>query len=429
MIRTGDCLDIFGALDAGMLDAVITDLPAGISFMGRKVWDGDRGGRASWVAYWAERLAAARDATKPGGWLLCWALPRTCGWTQCAIEDAGWAVTDTIHHTMSQGWPKNRGQLKPSHELWFLARNGASNGLQIDAARVPRGTRQWRRNVASSNDGRLTTTLGSWPANTVLSHADECESDRCLARCGSCSMETLMVRGAEAGPCECGEPMLWLCPVGEVDMQSGADGRAVAASMYFNALPGDVLRCQARASKGERDAGCDALYWRANPRNPFGFDRIAREEWEALQGREFEGCTPGEGHDKYRKYKESQRARGNVHPTVKPIALMEHFCRLLVPPGGTVGDICTGSGGTAIAADRLGLRFVGAELCPEAVEIASARRAWWKSHATTPHGLTGEADVIVPGHKSPPVSRKATRKRQVDIQPSLLADLCPDTTG
>lgn len=46
--------------------------------------------------------------------------------------------------------------------------------------------------------------------------------------------------------------------------------------------------------------------------------------------------------------------------------------------GGTkIGDLCFGSGGTAIACQLLGLDFEGAELCPEAVEITNARLAFW----------------------------------------------------
>jgi len=38
-----DCLDVMRTLEAGSADAVVTDPPAGISFMG-KAWDKDKGG-------------------------------------------------------------------------------------------------------------------------------------------------------------------------------------------------------------------------------------------------------------------------------------------------------------------------------------------------------------------------------------------------
>ena len=72
----------------------------------------------------------------------------------------------------------------------------------------------------------------------------------------------------------------------------------------------------------------------------------------------------------------TERARGNVHPTVKSIALMMHLVKL--SGAKRIGDLCVGSGATAIACALLGAEFVGAELCPEAVAIAEARLAFWR---------------------------------------------------
>lgn len=47
---------------------------------------------------------------------------------------------------------------------------------------------------------------------------------------------------------------------------------------------------------------------------------------------------------------------GSKHPTVKPVALMRHLCRLLTPPGGTVLDPFAGSGTTGVAALAEGMR-------------------------------------------------------------------------
>lgn len=48
--------------------------------------------------------------------------------------------------------------------------------------------------------------------------------------------------------------------------------------------------------------------------------------------------------------------QGSKHPTVKPVALMAHLCRLLTPPGGLVLDPFAGSGTTGAAALREGMR-------------------------------------------------------------------------
>jgi site-specific DNA-methyltransferase (adenine-specific) len=66
---------------------------------------------------------------------------------------------------------------------------------------------------------------------------------------------------------------------------------------------------------------------------------------------------------------------GNVHLTVKPLALMRWLCRLVVPPGGTVLDPFTGSGTTGMACVMEGFDFIGVELQPEYHAIALARIA------------------------------------------------------
>jgi hypothetical protein len=63
----------------------------------------------------------------------------------------------------------------------------------------------------------------------------------------------------------------------------------------------------------------------------------------------------------------------NVHPTVKPLALMQWLVRLVTPPGGTVLDPFGGSGSTMIAADREGFHGIYIDLDPEYVEIARRR--------------------------------------------------------
>jgi DNA modification methylase len=61
----GDCLSVMRGMPTATVDAIVADPPAGISFMG-KAFDSDRGGRASWVAWLAERMAEAARVVKPG---------------------------------------------------------------------------------------------------------------------------------------------------------------------------------------------------------------------------------------------------------------------------------------------------------------------------------------------------------------------------
>jgi site-specific DNA-methyltransferase (adenine-specific) len=108
----------------------------------------------------------------------------------------------------------------------------------------------------------------------------------------------------------------------------------------------------AKASKADRDEGCDGLGERGN--NRYG-------EWQ--------GTT-----DHAPKTKDHNKSR-NHHPTVKPTALMRYLCRLVTPPGGVVLDPFTGSGSTGKAAVCEGFDFVGIEREAEYVEIARARIA------------------------------------------------------
>lgn len=105
-ILTGDCLDVLRLLPDASVDAVVTDPPAGISFMG-KAWDGDKGGRDQWVAWLALRMREALRVLKPGGHALVWALPRTSHWTAMALEDAGFEIRDRISHLFGSGFPKS----------------------------------------------------------------------------------------------------------------------------------------------------------------------------------------------------------------------------------------------------------------------------------------------------------------------------------
>jgi hypothetical protein len=74
----------------------------------------------------------------------------------------------------------------------------------------------------------------------------------------------------------------------------------------------------------------------------------------------------------------------NVHPTVKPIALMRWLCRLVTPPNGLVLDPFNGSGSTGCAAVLEGFRYLGAELDAEYVEIARKRIAHWATQTPEP---------------------------------------------
>ena len=102
----GDALAVLRELPDGSVDAVVTDPPAGISFMGR-AWDHHRGGREQWSGWLAEVMAECLRVAKPGAHAVVWALPRTSHRTACGLEDAGWEIRDRITHLFASGFPKS----------------------------------------------------------------------------------------------------------------------------------------------------------------------------------------------------------------------------------------------------------------------------------------------------------------------------------
>lgn len=65
----------------------------------------------------------------------------------------------------------------------------------------------------------------------------------------------------------------------------------------------------------------------------------------------------------------------SLHPTEKPVALMEMYIRNSTPPGATVFDPFMGSGSTGVAAIRAGRKFVGIELDQGWFDVAAGRIA------------------------------------------------------
>lgn len=101
-LHHGDALAVLKTMPDNSVDAICTDPPSSIHFMGA-AWDHDKGGRTQWVAWLAEIMRESLRVIRPGGHALVWALPRTAHWTATALEDAGWQVRDRLTHFYSDG--------------------------------------------------------------------------------------------------------------------------------------------------------------------------------------------------------------------------------------------------------------------------------------------------------------------------------------
>lgn len=65
--------------------------------------------------------------------------------------------------------------------------------------------------------------------------------------------------------------------------------------------------------------------------------------------------------------------KGNVHPTQKPVALMEYLIKTYTNEGDMVLDFTMGSGTTGVAAKNLNRRFIGIEMDKVYFDIAKSR--------------------------------------------------------
>jgi DNA modification methylase/transcriptional regulator with XRE-family HTH domain len=97
-LHHGDCLDVLKTLADCSVDAIVTDPPYGLSFMGKR-WDYDVPTEAVWVE--------CLRVLKPGGHLLAFAGTRTQHRMAVRIEDAGFEIRDMIFWCYGQGFPKS----------------------------------------------------------------------------------------------------------------------------------------------------------------------------------------------------------------------------------------------------------------------------------------------------------------------------------
>ena len=161
----GDCLQVLPALEAESVDAVVTDPPYGLGFMGAN-WDHGVPG----VPFWREALRVA----KPGAHLLAFGGTRTFHRLACAIEDAGWEIRDTIMWVYGSGFPKSldvskaidrmdASEEQERRRLRFTAwvRSTGVTSRQIDEA-------------TGTNMGGHYTTAASQPAIMTREHLEAC---------------------------------------------------------------------------------------------------------------------------------------------------------------------------------------------------------------------------------------------------------------
>jgi site-specific DNA-methyltransferase (adenine-specific) len=429
LVICSDCLAGLRDLPDDSIDAVVTDPPSGIAFMGAD-WDKDKGGRDAWIDWLAEIMREVWRVTKPGGHALVWALPRTQHWTATAVENAGWEVRDVLMHVFGSGFPKSsnvsiqidkqagamghRGKahhghatgevangrenlnaphampehkgitpeakrwagwgtaLKPSHEAWILARKPLSG--TVAATVLEHGT--GALNIDGCRVGTDAQQINAYAGRGPFGDSQKGKEYTSKNVIGRWPPHLLLSHAAA-----CGETCADGCPVAEMDAQSGVLKAGIAGpkSRVFGdgIIYGTSDRKLESESTGYGDTGGASRFF---PVFRYVAKPSTAEKSAGLghrtpaTGGEATGRKDGSaGLDNPRAGAGRNGGALNIHPTVKPRGLMEWLVKLITPPGGVVLDPFTGSGSTGVAAVGLGFDFIGFEMSEEFAGIARDR--------------------------------------------------------
>lgn len=99
----GECVQEIAKLEPGTIDAIVTDPPYGLGFMG-KAWDDLPPGEE-----WARECLRV---LKPGGHLIAFGGTRTWHRLAVAVENAGFEIRDSIAWLYGSGFPKSHNVSK-----------------------------------------------------------------------------------------------------------------------------------------------------------------------------------------------------------------------------------------------------------------------------------------------------------------------------
>lgn len=353
-VYKGDCRDSMLAMRKDSVDAIMTDPPYGMEFMGRG-WDHGVPGRSFW--------SAALRVAKPGAFLFAFGGTRLHHRMTCAIEDAGWEIRDCLMWLYGSGFPKSLDVSRaidaavgaertvPVGEAYSVPNAASVNPHFIGIAGKRSGedeTREYQplapaSPLAQQFDGYGTALKPAWePIILAMKPIDGTFAEN-AQRHGLAGLNVDAGRIGEEGGC----------------VYAGNGGKP-AVNAYGDGLGGDF-------SKPKEGLG----RWPANV--------ALDEEAAAVLGETARYFYSAKASKRDRTYVD---AAGNDqvsdHPTVKPIDLMRWLVRMAAPPRSNVRilDPFMGSGSTGVACALEGVaHFVGCERVDHFIEIAEARIA------------------------------------------------------
>lgn len=116
-----------------------------------------------------------------------------------------------------------------------------------------------------------------------------------------------------------------------------------------------------------------------NPQKTSGHERKTAHKRVTLNSDIYNDNTAATDYDSTERYPRSiqvfssDKQTCRLHPTQKPVALIEYLVKTYTNEGDTVLDNCMGSGTTGVACKKLGRDFIGIELDGDYFETAKAR--------------------------------------------------------
>lgn len=414
VIYQGNNLDLLARLPDCSVDAVVTDPPYGLSFMGRD-WDKALPDPRTW--------AECLRVLKPGGHLVAFGAPRLYHRLACQIEDAGFEMRDCLLWLFGSGFPKSLDVSKAIDAAAGAVRERvpATGGLHNNANLNDDGWAQIG-SAAPTQPGPTPATPAAqqWsgygtalkPAYEPIALARKPLSGTVAANVLAHGTGALNIDGCRVEAPD-GVPSF---------VQKGQTGETYGAGLHGSARTGEqstagrwpanlildedagaLLDAQtgtlsARGNKGPStrgdydatsygvgrggDCGGSMTYDKGGGASRFFYcPKASRAEREAGLDHLPERVVD-ESREQGAAGRESPRAgagrgseRRNHHATVKPVDLMRWLVRLVTPPGGIVLEPFAGSGTTLVACALEGRDAIGMELDPEYVTIGRARVA------------------------------------------------------
>ncbi len=116
------------------------------------------------------------------------------------------------------------------------------------------------------------------------------------------------------------------------------------------------------------------IQYRQGPKNHSVGKSIGRVEKRELYSGKYEVLDNDYGTNKMPiSILHYNKVRGNIHPTQKPVPLLEYLIKTYTNEGDTVLDFAMGSGSTAVACVNTGRKFIGIEIDRHYFDVAETR--------------------------------------------------------